>query len=140
MVVGGEWTMLTAWNRFGPLLCAVGRLSVAYAFSSAQLTFVTFLGSSASSSALSSRANNIHLTLLLCENNDGRGVEARASVPYPMTQTTLQHIPSSCQKTQAETNSARGHGAALFAQYARVLAWLRHSDWIARPLFKAVSA
>ena len=38
-----------------------------------------------------------------------------ASVRYPMTQAKLQHIPSSCQKAQAETNSARGRGTALFA-------------------------
>jgi hypothetical protein len=39
----------------------------------------------------------------------------KALVPYPMTKSKLRHIPSSCQKAQAETNPARGRGATLFA-------------------------
>jgi hypothetical protein len=126
--------MLAALNRFGPLRCMVGRLSADAAVSSAQLTFVTFLGQfRIEFGSLSSRANEVHLTLLLCQNNDGSGVDARDSVPYPMTQTKLQYIPSSCQKAQAETNSARGHGAALFAS-SRTSSRARPSDSCIRSL------
>jgi hypothetical protein len=121
MAVGGESTNARCIEPFRTATLHGWKTSADAAVSSAQLTFVTFLGQfRIEFGSLSSRANEVHLILLLCQNNDGSGVDATASVPYPMTQTKLQYIPSSCQNPQAETNSARGHGAALFALYARV--------------------
>ena len=72
MAIGGEWTMLAALNRFGLLRCAVEDCGGA-AVSSAQLTFVTFLGHfRIEFGLLSSRAKDVHLTLLLCRKNNGR--------------------------------------------------------------------
>jgi hypothetical protein len=44
MAVGGESTMLAGLNRFGPVRCALRETFRGTAVSSAQLTFVTFLG------------------------------------------------------------------------------------------------
>ena len=84
MAVGGESTMLAALNRFGPLRCMVGRLSADAAVSSAQLTFVTFLGQFRIEFGSYPVGQTMSIGLSCCVKTTMACESGRSSVPYAM--------------------------------------------------------